>query len=29
MVYVSDYVVKANTPFVAYFNDSKSIDVDS
>lgn len=29
MVYVSDYVVKANTPFVAYFHDSKTIDVDS
>ena len=29
IVYVSDYVVKANTPFVAYFHDSKTIDVDS
>lgn len=29
MVYVSDYVVKANTPFVAFFNDSKSINYDA
>ena len=29
MAYVSDYVVKANTPFVAYFNDSKSINYDA